>query len=171
MSLLILQLQKKGPKCCPFDCYGETCVKTSPSMSNLTIHLKSHVSVLNSFTIKVELRPFSCDSCSKQFKLKSHLKQHQILHARYLVCYPCKYGDCPRTFRRLKTLQDHHTHDHLGRSRFQCRFTGCGHSYQSRSNLVIHERTHTGERPFVCNVCRFSFASKGNLKKHERRLH
>jgi uncharacterized Zn-finger protein len=32
--------------------------------------------------------------------------------------------------------------------------------------LKIHQRQHSGERPFHCHICKASFIVKSSLKKH-----
>ncbi|XP_053873646.1 zinc finger protein 585B-like [Malaclemys terrapin pileata] len=44
----------------------------------------------------------------------------------------------------------------------------CDKSFKSNTALTIHERSHTGERPFKCPECGKGFPSKGDLKRHQK---
>ncbi|KAL3189106.1 hypothetical protein MRX96_003243 [Rhipicephalus microplus] len=50
--------------------------------------------------------------------------------------------------------------------RHQCRF--CPYATQHRGSLVLHERVHTGERPFRCHLCSRGFAHRSHLVCHYR---
>ncbi|CAF1664427.1 unnamed protein product [Adineta ricciae] len=57
-----------------------------------------------------------------------------------------------------------HTRRSLSTSQHICGI--CSKNFSSASALQIHNRTHTGEKPYKCEVCGRAFTTKGNLKVH-----
>lgn len=74
----------------------------------------------------------------------------------------------------ISELVQHISSEHVGGPEFTehiCRWKGCSRTskgFKAKYKLVNHIRVHTGERPFICEVCKKLFARSENLKIHKR---
>ena len=127
-------------------------------------------------------KPFECDRCGKAFSMKSTLEQHMTVHTSKK---PYECGTCGLQFSYKTSLKQHCRRKHGKsassdgvptttddeRSAKDQTCSICGKLWWSPSELKQHMRSHTGEKPYECNVCGERFSQKWGMKLHCLRKH
>ncbi|XP_073542261.1 zinc finger protein 692-like isoform X2 [Phyllobates terribilis] len=82
----------------------------------------------------------------------------------------CEYDDCGKIFSKRQYLNYHQKYQHMNQRTFRCSVTECGKTFNFKKHLKEHEKRHSDQRDFICEFCARAFRSSSNLIIH-RRIH
>ncbi|KAH1003323.1 hypothetical protein HUJ05_011250 [Dendroctonus ponderosae] len=132
--------------------------------NSLQAHLRIHT----------QERPYECKVCYARFARKSNLQNHQKNHERVqaaprkaatdpddraFLCSTCGTG-----FNRRFTLQQHML-IHSGKIN-RCPEPGCSYIARKKYELDEHQRIHSSERLYGCDLCEYRSKTKKLLRRH-----
>lgn len=138
--------------------------------------------------IRTELTVFRCKQCKAVFPTKKESLEHiELVHNNKHKCTKCQ-----QVFRSNKALKTHRRsclrkkrerkaktvvsvveqneweykekEVEAKKETYICKY--CSKEYTRKDGLILHERRHTGERPFSCTYCEKKFSSTSARNKH-----
>lgn len=121
---------------------------------------KQHLVIHEAGTSNIGVQLNKCDNCNVSFASKQSFLLHMSEHNRTYNCHHCSLS-----FKEKEKLATHIKRRH----KFTCET--CGNSYGTLKLLQIHERSHSGVKPYKCNLCPKALVSEDGLKVHLKYVH
>ncbi|XP_045503658.1 zinc finger protein 391-like [Colias croceus] len=140
--------RKEGEK--KYSC--SLCSKSFTRIYSLRYHMATHS----------DFRKHLCPKCGKAFFTYNGLSQHLRSH-RETAQFKC--GFCNKTYKSRQSLKEHFRVAHSSnRKLFVC--VTCGKRFTAKSTLVMHTKTHTGQKEFACSLCPKTYTRASYLRAH-----
>uniref|UniRef100_A0A8C6WJJ8 Zinc finger protein 526 n=1 Tax=Neogobius melanostomus TaxID=47308 RepID=A0A8C6WJJ8_9GOBI len=152
---LVIHRRKAHAAECSFMC--GICGKSFKKQIHVNNHIRTHTgerpyqsNLIRHNLIHSGVRPYRCEVCNRSFSQSSNLRNHSMLHSRFVSSSGVAL----------------HQRVHTGERPYPCQV--CGKRFRQNTHLREHLRTHSGERPFHCELCGKNFIQSMHLAEHRR---
>ncbi|XP_074545352.1 zinc finger and BTB domain-containing protein 40 isoform X2 [Halichoeres trimaculatus] len=132
------------------------CKATFAQSIELTRHVRTHTGD----------RPYVCRECGKGYSQASGLTVH--LQTFHNLSEP---HDCQKCCLSFSTLDEHRQHIQEFHPKEYHKCPTCSKVFTSAALLDKHKSTHTGSKPFSCDICNKSYQQLSGLWYHNRTNH
>ncbi|KAG8173147.1 hypothetical protein JTE90_009840 [Oedothorax gibbosus] len=139
------------------DVHGETKLHKCPVCRNG--YRSKYILQQHMFTHSEE-KTYVCEICDKRFTMRATLQMHLVTHSDER---PFECEQCDKRFKRNADLKVHLAEVHRPQNLIFCPV--CNKQYRQRT-IKRHMRTHSGEKPYTCDICGRKFSLKEHLKTH-----
>ncbi|XP_076544810.1 uncharacterized protein LOC117601729 isoform X5 [Osmia lignaria lignaria] len=133
----------------------KTCNKVFRHKSNYQKHLMRHT-----------VGDLTCKHCPKKFRLFRDLTRHEKTH--FYPSYVCKECDYETTVLAALSI---HMLRHTDKADLPFKCNDCDKRFRKAIDLQEHYNIHSGDKPFVCQLCNNAFYLRRQLSAHCRRMH
>ncbi|XP_073964461.1 uncharacterized protein [Choristoneura fumiferana] len=141
------------------------CVSCNQSFENRRC-FKHHQKKCKTSAFESATSLYTCDYCGNVYDKKPSLRIHIIQKHLNVLPYVC--DTCGKRTSTLAHLRSHEAVHTTQRKLYKC---ACGAEMRTELGYHLHQRIHTGEKPYECEECGDRFLSASRRLDHIKRRH